>query len=113
MSETEHGIKLWRRGCRCDVCRDAKRAYERKQYEQRIYGTPSAKPSQEAVQLKLFVETQIRLLTKNGASRELIHQTTKAPWDLVCDTLAELWDRGEVKIERRGEDRLFYLRRAA
>lgn len=66
----------------------------------------------ETVQLKLFVETQIRLLTKNGASRELIRRETKAPWDLVTDVLAELWDRGEVKIKRQGEARIFFLKAA-
>lgn len=67
----------------------------------------------ESVQLKLFVETQIRLLTKHGASRELIRRETNAPWDLITDCLADLWDKGEVKIERRGDERLFYSRRAA
>lgn len=67
----------------------------------------------EAVQLKLFVETQIRLLTRNGASRSAIKEATKAPWDLVTDVLAEMWDRGEVRIKPRGDERVFYLRRAA
>lgn len=67
----------------------------------------------DAVQLRLFVETKIRLLTKDGASRNFILSNMQAPTDLICDTLARLWSKGELVIKRYGEARYFYLRRAA
>lgn len=67
----------------------------------------------DAVQLRLFVEDRIRLLTKDGASRNFILGNMQAPTDLICDTLARLWSKGELVIKRYGEARYFYLRRAA
>lgn len=106
----EHGIKGYWRGCKCSTCMEGGRIYQRERYAQ--LEQPKVEEKQEAVQLKLFVETQIRLLTRNGASRNAIKEATKAPWDLVTDVLAELWDRGEVKIKRQGEARIFVLKAA-
>lgn len=112
-SEREHGVRGYWNGCRCSRCVDAKRAYMRDIYRQQMKGNVSDKQEREAVQLKLFVKNQIRLLTKTGASRETIKRETKAPWDVITDTLAEMWDTGELTIKRRNERPHFYLKRAA
>lgn len=108
-----HGVSGYWSGCRCLICVEAKRAYMRAHYARHVNGNLSAKEQREAVQLKLFVKNQIRLLTKHGASRELIKRETKAPMDIVVDVLAELWDKGEVFTRKHGEERYFYLKRAA
>lgn len=108
-----HGIRAFWRGCRCEDCRNAGRTYNRERYAKALHAEPSEKQRHDAVQLRLFVKNQIRLLTKNGASRNAIKKATRAPMDVVVDVLAELWDRGEVFTRKHGDDRLFYLKRAA
>lgn len=107
-----HGIRAFWRGCRCEACRTAARTYNRERYAKALHREPSEKQQRDAVQLKLFVKNQIRLLTKNGASRNAIKKATRAPMEVVVDVLAELWDRGEVFTRKHGDDRIFFLKAA-
>lgn len=68
--------------------------------------------SKAPTQYQLDFEAHIRLMLKTGASRNELKRATKAPMDLIVDTLAEWWDRGEIFSRRYGEDRLFYTKAA-
>jgi hypothetical protein len=56
----------------------------------------------------------VREAVQNGArSRETIKLVTRLRWDVLTDCLAILFDEGVLTIKSVGEERLFFVRRAA